>query len=261
MEKVSVIKIGGNVIDDEERLHSFLQLLAKTPGKKVLIHGGGKLATALAEQMGVPQKMIEGRRITDVSTIKIVTMMYAGYINKNIVARLQALGCNALGLTGADANCITAQKRPLINGIDYGFVGDVQPNQDGSIWSNFIDLNLLPVIAPLTHDGKGQLLNTNADTIAQEIACMLSQYYSVELMYLFEKNGVLMDVSDERSVIPDINLKLFAELKEQNVIAAGMIPKLDNAFEAIKRGVSTVRIGRAEDLQEVRIGKSGTRIK
>ncbi len=260
MEKVRVVKIGGNIIDNEDRLRSFVELLAVIPGKKVLIHGGGKLATSLAQQMGIPQQMVEGRRITDAATIKIVTMVYAGYINKNIVAILQAHGNNALGITGADLNCISAHKRPLKNGIDYGYVGDITDTQDKKVWQDLLEMGWLPVVAPLSHDGKGQLLNVNADTVAQETARMLSRYYDVDLFYLFEKPGVLRDVADDNSVIDRITLASFKVLKEDNIIADGMLPKLENAFEAIQSGVKSVRIGIAEALPDLIEGTAGTQI-
>jgi acetylglutamate kinase len=259
VEKLFVIKIGGNIIDDEAKLSSFLKHFATIEGKKVLIHGGGKLATKLAAQLGVEQQMVDGRRITDAETLKIVTMVYAGYINKNIVAALQSHNCNAIGLSGADGNAIKAHKRPLKNGIDYGFVGDVD-EVNASLLKSLLDQNMVVVIAPITQDGNGQLLNTNADTIAQETAKALSNLYDVHLIYSFEKSGVLMNADDDASVINSINPLSYKELKEQNIIFAGMIPKLDNAFAALNSGVCRVIIGKAEELQNLIDQKSGTSI-
>lgn len=257
MDTVIVIKIGGNIIDDENKLSSFLKLFAVVKGKKVLVHGGGKLATKLAADLGVAQQMVDGRRITDAETLKIVTMVYAGYINKNIVAQLQANGCNALGLSGADGNLVVAHKRSLSGGIDYGFVGDVD-NVNAGLLQNLLDYGMTVVAAPITQDGNGQLLNTNADTIAQEIAKALSRMYKVQLIYSFEKNGVLLDVNDENSVIPVINPAYYTELKEKKLIFEGMLPKLDNAFAALENGVSKVIIGNAENLSEIVAQRSGT---
>lgn len=258
MDKLIVVKIGGNIIDDETKLSSFLKDFAAINAKKILIHGGGKLATKLAEQMNVPQQMVEGRRITDAETLKIVTMVYAGYINKNIVAQLQTNTCNAIGITGADGNAILAHKRAHST-IDYGFVGDVDAI-DTSFFNNLIQQNFTPVIAPITHDKKGQLLNTNADTIAQEAAKALSTFYNVELIYSFEKNGVLLDVNNEESVIQKMNDDYYKELKQEGKIFAGMIPKLDNAFAALNSGVKKVIIGKAEEIHELITGQKGTSI-
>lgn len=260
MDTLVVIKIGGNIIDDEAKLSSFLRSFAAVKGKKVLVHGGGKLATKLAAQLGVEQQMVDGRRITDAETLKIVTMVYAGYINKNIVAQLQANGCNTIGLSGADGNLIVAHKRPpLSNGIDYGFVGDVD-SVNTDLLQNLLDTGLTVVAAPITQDGRGQLLNTNADTIAQEIAKSLSKIYKVQLIYSFEKSGVLLDINDESSVIPQINPAYYEELKEKSLIFAGMLPKLDNAFSALQNGVNKVIIGKAEELDQLISGKAGTTI-
>ena len=261
MDTVIVIKIGGNIMDDETKLSSFLKLFAGVKEKKILVHGGGKLATKLAADLGVEQKMIDGRRITDAETLKIVTMVYAGYINKNIVAKLQANSCNAIGLSGADGNLIVAHKRsPLgVGGIDYGFVGDVD-HVNAALLQNLLDNNLTVVAAPITQDGNGQLLNTNADTIAQEIAKALGKLYEVKLLYSFEKKGVLLDVDNENSLIPVINPAYYEELKEKKLIFAGMLPKLDNAFSALHNGVKQVIIGKAEELDQLIAGKSGTTI-
>lgn len=258
MEKLTVIKIGGNIIDDDARLSAFLGAFAKISGKKILVHGGGKLATKLAVQLGVEQQMVEGRRITDAETLKIVTMVYAGYINKNIVAQLQAQGCNAIGLCGADGNAIQSHKRQHAS-IDYGFVGDVD-TVNTAFLKNLLDEDINIVFAPVTHNKQGVLLNTNADTIAQEIAQALGNVFEVNLVYLFEKNGVLMDAADDNTVIPVITPALYKELKEKQVIFAGMIPKLDNAFAAISKGVHRVIIGKAEMLEQLAGGKQGTAI-
>lgn len=256
MDKLCVIKIGGNIIDDEAKLASFVKAFAMVEEKKILIHGGGKLATKLAEQTGVKQQMVEGRRITDEETLKIVTMVYAGLINKKVVAQLQAAGCNALGLSGADGNAITAHKR-IAKDTDYGFAGDVD-GVNHKFLHQLLQQDISPVLAPITHDGKGQLLNTNADTIAQETAKSMSKLYDVQLIYSFEKSGVLLDANDESSVIGRINGQLFAELKQKNLVFAGMIPKLDNAFAALASGVKKVIIGKAEQLPELISGDAGT---
>lgn len=258
-QNLYIIKIGGNVIDDPAKLGTVLDHFAGLQGKKILVHGGGKLATGLAKKLGVEQQLVDGRRITDAETLRIVTMVYAGYINKNIVARLQALGCNALGLTGADGNLLEAGQRKHPT-TDYGYVGDVLPDRFSiPRWTRLLEHHTL-VMAPLTHDCRGQLLNTNADTIAQEIARGLSGYYDVHLIYSFEKNGVLLDVSDEHSVIPRIDPAYYAALKEKGLIFAGMLPKLDNAFEALKHGAKRVIIGKAEELDELIKGNAGTTI-
>ena len=258
MDKLFVIKIGGNIIDDEKKLSSFLRSFAAIEDKKILVHGGGKLATKLAEKMGVEQKLVDGRRITDAETLKIVTMVYAGYVNKTVVALLQSFNCNAIGLSGVDGDIILAHKRkhPL---IDYGFVGDVD-SVNAPLLKNLLTQNLSLVIAPITHDQSGQLLNTNADTIAQEIAKALSNEYEVKLIYSFEKSGVLMDADDERTVIASINPDYYKELKAKEKIYAGMIPKLDNAFAALNSGVNRVIIGKAEELDKLIKGTSGTTI-
>ncbi len=257
-EIVYIIKIGGNIIDDEIKLAGFLSKFSALEGKKILVHGGGKLATKMAEQMGVPQQLLEGRRITDADTLRIVTMVYAGFINKSVVAQLQANGCNAIGLSGADGNLLLAHKR-IHPSIDYGFVGDID-KVNGSLIETLLENDFAIVAAPITHDGEGQLLNTNADTIAQEIAKALSNKYSPVLVYSFEKNGVLLDVKDENSVIPHIGPAYYAELKEKQLIFEGMVPKLDNAFMALASGVSKVIIGNAEVLPDLISGQKGTTI-
>jgi acetylglutamate kinase len=260
-----VVKIGGNIIDDEKKLSSFLKDFAAVKGHKILIHGGGKLATKLAEQMNIPQQMIDGRRITDAETLKIVTMVYAGYINKNVVAQLQGNKCNAIGVCGADGNIILAHKREVASsplgagGIDYGFAGDVDA-VNTSLLKSIIDQQIAVVMAPITHDQKGQLLNTNADTIAQEVANALSTLYDVQLIYSFEKSGVLLDANDDNTVIPSIDPAYYQQLKSEQKIFAGMIPKLDNAFAALNRGVKKVIIGKAEQLTDLITGKAGTSI-
>lgn len=258
MEKLHIIKIGGNVIDDESKLSSFLRDFAVIGGIRILVHGGGKLATRLAEKLGIEQQMVEGRRITDAETLKIVTMVYAGYINKNIVAQLQASGCNAIGLSGADGNAIQAHKRNNAP-RDYGFAGDVD-TVNAEFLSALLEEGVTPVLSPITHDKNGQLLNTNADTIAQETAKALAAHYDVSLVYTFEKNGVLENVDDEHSVIKRIDPISYNRLKAENVINAGMIPKLDNAFTALAAGVRQVIIGKSDDLSQLITGNAGTMI-
>jgi len=259
MEELFVIKIGGNIIDDDALLSVFLKKFARIPSKKILVHGGGKLATRLAEKLGIPQQMVDGRRVTDAETLKIVIMVYAGYINKIIVAELQSIQCNAVGLSGADGNSIVAHKRDKL-GMDYGFAGDID-QVNVSWFKQLLGNGLSPVVASITHDGKNQLLNTNADTIAQEIAKSMSSSYSVSLVYGFEKSGVLLDVQDEHSLIPFLQEGHYLELKKSNKIFAGMIPKLDNAFAAISHGVSRVIIGKGEELEQLITGATGTTIR
>jgi len=248
MEKLFVIKIGGNVVDDDAALASFLKDLAAIEAKKVLIHGGGKIATRIGEQLGITSKYINGRRITDAATIDLVTMVYGGLVNKNIVAQLQALHCNAIGLTGADANIIPANKRP-VKETDYGFVGDIDNSlvDEGKLHL-FLNNGLTPVLAPLTHDGNGQILNTNADTIASAVAVALSGLYSTRLIYCFEKKGVLADIADEDSVINLITKEKYSELLAEQKLFEGILPKIDNAFAAIDNGVNEVLIGDAKQL-------------
>lgn len=257
-ESLYIVKIGGNIIDDDTKLLSFLKSFAAIDDNKILVHGGGKLATQLAVKLGIEQTMIDGRRITDAETLKVVTMVYAGFINKNIVATLQANGCNAIGLTGADGNVMLAHKRNHPT-IDYGFAGDVDAiNSD--LLSELLKKNISIVFAPITHDKKGLLLNTNADTIAQELAKGLSGDYAVTLIYSFEKSGVLLDANDDSTVIKEINPVSYIHLKTEQKIFAGMIPKLDNAFTALNSGVNKVIIGKAENLAELISGSSGTTI-
>ena len=259
MEKLYVIKIGGNIVDNSALLTECLTAFSKLEGQAILVHGGGKLATQMASTMGVEQTMVEGRRITDAETLKIVTMVYAGNINKNIVAQLQALGVNAMGLTGADGNLISAHKRTGTS-IDYGFVGDVDGINETLI-TQLLNSNIKLVVAPITHDGHGQLLNTNADTIAQSIATGMAKQFEVHLIYGFEREGVLSDVNDPSSVIAFIDRPVYGTLKDQKVIFEGMIPKIDNAYLALEGGVQSVIIGKAEKLNQLINGTAGTTIK
>jgi acetylglutamate kinase len=262
MEQLFVVKIGGNIIDDEKNLSAFLKDLAEIKAKKILIHGGGKIATKIGDQLGIESKYTNGRRITDADTIDLVTMVYGGLVNKKIVAKLQSLQCNAIGLTGADANIIPATKR-AVKEIDYGFVGDIAVEELGfANLSLFLMSNLTPVIAPLTHDGKGQILNTNADTIASSIAVAMSLLYDVRLIYCFEKQGVLENVADENSAIKLITKDIYNKLKADNKLFDGILPKIDNAFAAIDNGVKEVLIGHADDLlQNLAEQTNGTLIK
>ena len=242
--KLTVIKVGGKIVEEEVTLQKLLNDFAAIEGPKVLVHGGGRSATKIAAQLGIESKMVNGRRITDAEMLKIVTMVYGGLVNKNIVAGLQARGINAVGLTGADMNVILSEKRP-VKDIDYGFVGDVK-QVDGERLAALIQSGIIPVMAPLTHDGKGNILNTNADTIAGETAKGLAPYFDVTLIYCFVKKGVLRNEADDNSVIAEINRQQFAELVEQGVIQGGMIPKLENAFQAIDAGVKEVIITAAD---------------
>jgi len=247
MSKLFIIKIGGNVLDKPEALRSFLRSFAAIKEPKVLIHGGGKIATKLGEQLGIESKYVNGRRITDAQTIDLVTMVYGGLVNKQLVASLQSLGCNAIGLTGADGNVIKAVKRP-VKDIDYGFVGDVVPEGvSTALLSALLQQNAVPVFAPLTH-ADGSMLNTNADTIASVLAVALSKLYDVRLIFCFEKKGVLRNVDDAGSVIRHLPKALYEELLGQNVFADGILPKLENAYAAIHSGVKEVLIGEADDL-------------
>ncbi|MCD7709922.1 MAG: acetylglutamate kinase [Porphyromonadaceae bacterium] len=246
MEKLTLIKVGGKIVEEPDTLQTFLRNFSTIQGYKVLVHGGGRSATKLAAQLGIPSRMVEGRRITDADTLRVVTMVYGGLVNKNIVAGLQSLGVNALGMTGADLNVLLSEKRP-VKELDYGFVGDVKAVQ-GDRLSHLIRENVVPVLAPLTHDGHGQLLNTNADTIAGETAKALAAYFEVTLVYCFEKKGVLYDENNEESVIPQIDYPMFRRLVEEGVVQGGMIPKLENAFEALSAGVKEVIITRADAL-------------
>ncbi|HVZ97614.1 MAG TPA: acetylglutamate kinase [Chitinophagaceae bacterium] len=266
--KLYIIKIGGNVIDDEKNLHSFLKAFAKTfganapsfRGRGLLVHGGGKIATAIGDKLNIHSQYIDGRRITDDDTIDLVTMVYGGLINKKIVATLQGLKCNAIGLCGADGNSIKAVKRP-VKAIDYGWVGDIDSSKiDTGIWQLFIDNGWVPVVASLTHDREGHILNTNADTIASALAAALAGLYEVHLIFCFEKNGVLTDVNDENSVITELNSAVYQSLKENNKLFAGILPKIDNAFDAIHKGVKEVVIGNSENFLQLINNQSGTKI-
>ena len=248
MKRLNIIKIGGNVINESAQLNAFLQVFARIPGKKILVHGGGKIASAMAEKLGVETKMIEGRRVTDAEMLKVVTMVYGGLVNKQIVSKLQAFGCNELGLTGADANIIPATKRRGWQ-HDYGFAGDIETiNCEPLI--RFVDAHLTPVIAPLTHDQQGNMLNTNADTIAATVAAALSASFEINLTYCFEKKGVLSDPGNDDAVMPKITLLSYEKMKDSGSVSAGMIPKLDNAFYALKSGVKSVRICRDTDIAD-----------
>jgi acetylglutamate kinase len=254
---INIIKIGGNVIDYPQKLEEFLFLFSRFPGKKILVHGGGIMATKFGESMGVMPKMVDGRRITDADTLDIVTMVYAGLINKQIVAKLQGLNQNALGLTGADGNSMLSEKRP-VKTIDYGYVGDVV-KVNTQLIENLLEDQIIPVFSAITHDKKGQLLNTNADSIASELATSLSKNHKVNLYFCFNKAGVLVDEHNDNSIIPLINEEIYGELKKERVIHSGMIPKLDNAFAALHKGVNHVWIGKAENLLLASKGKlSGT---
>jgi len=236
-----IVKIGGNVINDSHQLRSFLANFAQLEGFKILVHGGGKKATELANQLGLAPKMMNGRRITDKDNLEVVIMVYAGLINKNIVAQLQKNNCNAIGLSGADGNTIEAHKR-IIKDIDYGFAGDIDAVNQSTV-KLLLENNITPVFCAITHDKNGQLLNTNADTIASEVASNLSKDYQTILIYCFEKDGVLKDIYDDNSVIENIDLKKYEELKRDHIISDGMLPKLENCFSALQHGVSKIIIG------------------
>lgn len=243
---IQVIKIGGGILENEVSRQMFLQQFAAVEGPKVLVHGGGRLATTMAERLGVAQQMIDGRRVTDKETLDIVTMVYGGLVNKQLVASLQNMGINAIGLTGADGGWMKAIKRPVKNGIDYGFVGDITEVR-GDVLRMLLDEGMTPVIAPITFCQEGVLLNTNADTIASETAISLAP--DVQLTFCFEKAGVLRDADDESSLIPSITPESYTQLKADGIVSGGMIPKIDNAFAAIKHGVKSVRITHASNLQ------------
>ena len=246
MKTLKIIKIGGNIIDNEAALSSFLEAFAAIPSPKILIHGGGKLATQLANQLGIEVKMIDGRRITDQATLDLITMVYAGKINKNVVAQLQSHQCNAIGFSGADGNSIVSKKRPITT-VDFGFVGDVEQVHTETL-EILLEHKITPVFCALTHDQKGQLLNTNADTIASELAIAFADKYQTELYYCFEKNGVLKDVNDEDSVIKHISTKNYQRLIDDHIIFDGMLPKLNNCIHAIEKNVHKVCIGKTDML-------------
>ena len=254
-DHLTIVKVGGNVVEEEASLKSLLKDFSRIAGYKVLVHGGGKTATILSEKLGIESKLVEGRRVTDEDTLKVVTMVYAGLVNKNIVAGLQALGNNAIGLTGADLNIILASKRP-VGEIDYGFVGDIKFVNYQSL-NELLNSGAVPVMAPITHDGRGQLLNTNADTIASELAVAMCFDYDVRLIFCFEKSGVLMNEADPTSKINEINPTLFEELKKSGVVSGGMIPKLSDGFAALNRGVGVVVITNPTGISE---GLRGTRL-
>lgn len=254
MDRLTIIKVGGKVVEEPESLNALLDQFDKISGNKILVHGGGRTATQIAGKIGIETKMVDGRRITDADMLEVATMVYGGLVNKKIVSGLQARGMNAIGLTGADLDLIKAHKRP-VKEIDYGFVGDVDDVNVAEL-RLLINENVIPVIAPLTHDGKGQLLNTNADTIASELATELSNHYKVYLFYCFEKKGVLMDANDESSIIYDLSLSLFNEYKSEGIIKDGMIPKLENGFRAKMKGVQEILITNPENIATGR----GTRL-
>jgi acetylglutamate kinase len=254
-EKLTIVKVGGAVVEDEAQLSQLLKDFSAIEGNKVLIHGGGRRATQVAASLGIESKMVGGRRITDADMLSVVTMVYGGLVNKNLVARLQANGVNALGLTGADMNVIRSHKRPIKDGVDFGFVGDVD-RADGEMLSRLIKAGITPVMAPLTHDGQGHILNTNADTIASETAKALAPYYDVTLIYSFEKKGVLRNPDDDDSVIPTITRADFEQYKADGTISGGMLPKIENALSAIDAGVNRVIITLATAID----GESGTKI-
>ncbi len=263
--KLTLVKVGGAIVEDADSLSFLLDKFARIKGRKVLVHGGGRSATRIAERLGLPQQMVAGRRVTDAATLRVVTMVYAGLVNKNIVAQLQARGINALGLTGADMNVISSHRRPpkqvrmddgSIETVDYGFVGDIdQVNAD--LLSDLIAKSVVPVMCPIGHDTQGSLLNTNADTIAAEVAKALARNFEVTLVYCFEKRGVLRDADDDDSVISCITQAEFPVLVEQGIVSGGMLPKLENAFDAIRAGVQEVVITRADALDHP---SEGTRL-
>ena len=239
-EKLTIIKVGGKIVEEAGTLDQLLDDFSALLGNKLLVHGGGRSATRIAAQLGIESKMVNGRRITDAETLKVVTMVYGGLVNKNIVAGLQAKGVNAIGLTGADMDVIRSVKRP-VKEIDYGFVGDVERVDAGAL-AALIQRGVVPVMAPLTHDGQGHILNTNADTIAGETAKALARLFDVTLVFCFEKKGVLSDENDDESVIPVLTPDLFKQYVAEGIIKEGMIPKLENSFSAIDAGVSQVVI-------------------
>lgn len=254
MDRLTIIKVGGKVVEDAESLNALLDQFIKFSGNKILVHGGGSTATEIAAKLGIETEMVEGRRITGKSMLDVVTMVYGGLVNKKIVAGLQARSCNAIGLTGADLNLISARKRP-VQEIDYGFVGDIVDVNSRELRLLLAE-NVVPVVAPLTHDGQGQLLNTNADTIAASLASEMANYFSAYLFYCFEKKGVLMNPDDENSVIPEMDTTLFQQYQREGVINSGMIPKLENGFRAKRNGVKEVLITNPENMANGR----GTRL-
>ncbi len=255
-QKLTIVKVGGAVVEDEAQLAQLLTNFAAIPGRKVLVHGGGRKATKTAERLGIETHMVDGRRITDAAMLEVVTMVYGGLVNKQLVARLQAAGVNALGLTGADANVILSHRRPLKDGIDYGYVGDVDNVSDETL-AHLIEAGITPVVAPLTHDGQGNILNTNADTMASETAKALARLYDVTLIFSFEKRGVLSDPADDDSVIPVITHADFQRYRADGTISGGMLPKIENALSAVDAGVSRVVITLATAID----GQHGTVIR
>lgn len=242
---ITIVKVGGAVVEDAEQLDTLLRAFSTIEGDKILVHGGGRRATKVAAALGIESQMVGGRRITDAGMLEVVTMVYGGLINKNIVARLQALGVNAVGLTGADMDVIRSHRRPVKDGIDFGFVGDVDRVQ-GERLAMLMESGIVPIMAPLTHDGAGTMLNTNADTIAAETALALAKDHSVTLIYCFEKPGVLSDPDDDGSVIPLITRSDFNRLVSEGTVSGGMVPKLENALKAVEAGVERVVITRAD---------------
>lgn len=253
MEKLTIVKVGGAVVEDDSRLSALLDHFSAVSGHKILVHGGGRSATQLAGRLGIETQMINGRRVTDAAMLEVVTMVYGGLVNKRLVARLQAKGVNALGLSGADINVIRAHRRPVKDGIDYGYVGDVD-SVDGPMLQKLIALGITPVMAPLTHNGKGDILNTNADTIAAETAKALAPFFDVTLIYSFEKKGVLSNPDDDDSVIPLITREDFDRYVADGTIGGGMIPKIENALHAVEAGVGRVIITEANAID----GQHGT---
>lgn len=254
--KLTIVKVGGAVVEDELQLSQLLKDFSAIEGRKVLVHGGGRKATQTAARLGIETQMVNGRRITDDAMLEVVTMVYGGLVNKNLVARLQANGVNALGLTGADADVIRSHKRPLKDGVDYGFVGDVDSVAHETL-SRLIEAGITPVMAPLTHDGQGNILNTNADTIASETAKSLANEYDVTLIFSFEKKGVLSNPDDDESVIPVITRQDFERYQSDGTISGGMLPKIENALKAVDAGVGKVIITLATAID----GKHGTVIR
>lgn len=255
MEKITVVKIGGNVIDNPEALKRFLEEFAALPGAKILVHGGGKLATRLAERLELKVQMVDGRRITDKGMLDVVTMVYAGLINKQVVAGLQAAGCNALGLSGADGNAVTARRRDP-NPVDYGFVGDIERVNSGLL-RRLLEGGITPVFSAIMHDGQGTLLNCNADSVASAIALGAAEIAPADLVFCFEKNGVLRDPEDDTTLIREITSETYAPLKADGIVSKGMIPKIENALKAVEKGVRSVTIKHSENL----LNEIGTTIK
>lgn len=246
MENITIVKVGGKIVEEQESLNRLLADFTSIQGKKLLVHGGGRSATKLAERLNIPTQMVDGRRITDDAMLEVVTMVYGGLVNKRIVAGLQANGINAMGMTGADMNIILSDRRP-VKTVDYGWVGDVKHVNGDSI-AKLLDEGVVPVIAPLTHDGKGNILNTNADTMAGETAKALAGLFNVTLVFCFEKEGVLRDENDDSSVIPVMDRNTYSELREEGIVVGGMIPKLDNSFATLDAGVKEVVITKASNL-------------